>query len=114
MKKTVFVFVLLCLVSSSAALAHPPSDIKTQYDPATQTLKAVIEHPVSNASTHYIDKVDISINGKEVQELKFQSQETPGSQTLEIQLKDVKSGDLLSVEGYCNLSGKLEKEIKIA
>jgi len=106
---------LLCglLVASAVAFAHPPSDIKIQFDIKTQTLNAVIAHRVSNPLTHYIFKVDIGLNGKEIQSLSFTKQATNREQLASADLSGVKVGDTLSVEGYCNLSGKLKKEIKV-
>jgi len=112
MKKTAL-FLCGLLVTSTLAFAHPPSDIKIQFDPATKLLTAVIKHRVSNPKTHYIYKVDIGLNGKEIQMLSFSEQETNTHQTIKLMLPEVKKTDVLSVEGYCNLSGKLEKEIKI-
>ena len=107
---------LLCgiLIASATAFAHPPSDIKIQFDVKTQTLNAVIMHRVSNPLTHYIYKVDIGLNGKEVKSLSFKQQATNREQLATAVLSGVKKGDSLSVEGYCNLSGKLEKEINVA
>jgi len=107
---------LLCglFVASTMAFAHPPSNIKIQFDDKTKILTAVIEHRVSNPKSHYINKVDIGLNGKEIQMLSFEEQETNTYQTVKFVVPQAKKGDTLSVEGYCNLSGKLEKEIKIA
>lgn len=113
MKKTAMI--LCCFLAiSTAAFAHPPSDIKIQFDPATKTLTAVITHRVSNPGSHYVGKVDIGLNGKEIQMLPFTKQETKTIQTVKMVIPQAKKGDTLSVEGYCNLSGKLEKEIKVA
>jgi desulfoferrodoxin (superoxide reductase-like protein) len=101
------------LVISATALAHPPSDITIQFDPATKTLTAAIKHRVSNPNSHYIYKVDIGLNGKEIQMLPFKKQETSVSQTVSFVIPAAKKGDTLSVEGYCNLSGRLKKEIEI-
>ncbi len=113
MKKTIL---MLCglLFTSTLAFAHPPSDIKIQFDDKTKTLTVVIQHRVSNPQSHYINKVDIGLNGKEIQMLPFTSQDNNATQTVKITVLEAKKGDTLSVEGYCNLSGKLEKEIKVA
>ena len=107
---------LLCglLVLSTAAFAHPPSDIKIQFDDRLNTLTAVIEHPVSNPNTHYIKKVDIGLNGKEIETLPFTKQDNNAAQIIIVALPQATKGDVLSVEAYCNLSGKLKKEIKVA
>jgi desulfoferrodoxin (superoxide reductase-like protein) len=113
MKKTAL---LLCgiLALNATAFAHPPSAIKIQFDDKTKILTAVVEHRVSNPKTHFIYKVDIGLNGEEIQMLPFEKQETSASQTIKFAIPQAKKGDTLSVEGYCNLSGKLEKEITVA
>ena len=113
MKKTILTLCGL-LIMSTVALAHPPSDIKIQFDEKTKILTAVIKHPVSNPNSHFIKKADIGLNGKEIQMLPFTRQETQKIQTVRLPIPQAKKGDTLSVEGYCNLSGKLKKEITIA
>ncbi|MFA5167208.1 MAG: RnfABCDGE type electron transport complex subunit D [Candidatus Omnitrophota bacterium] len=112
--RKITLFLCGLLIASTTAFAHPPSDIKIQFDPATKLLTAVIEHHVSNPQTHYIKKVDIGLNGKEIKMLPFKKQDDNTTQTVEIMIPEAKKGDTLSVEGYCNLSGKLKKEIKVA
>lgn len=114
MKKTICFFLSLFFLSLSMAFAHPPSDIVIKFDPSTKMLSTVIKHPVSNPQTHYIYKVDIGLNGREIQSIPFNSQKTSSEQIVEVQLEGIKPGDVLSVEGYCNLSGKLKKEITVA
>ena len=114
MKKLTIVFMVFVFLSIvSAAYAHPPSDIKITFDQTKNILSAVIVHNVSNPAKHYINKVDIGLNGKEIIEQTISKQENNLNQTVSYLLTDVKDGDVLSVEGYCNLSGKLKKEITI-
>jgi hypothetical protein len=97
----------------SSAYAHPPRDIVITYDPSTRILKAVIYHDVSNILKHYIKKVDIGINGKEIISQQISRQDDPATQTVSYLIPDVNPGDILSVEAYCSISGKLEKQIKV-
>jgi len=114
MKKIIlFILPALFLLGVSVAFAHPPSDIIITYDAATKTLTAEIKHSVSNVTQHYIKKVDIGLNGKEIAELTFKKQDSYFSQTITYTLTDPKPGDKVSVEAYCSISGKLEKEIEI-
>jgi desulfoferrodoxin (superoxide reductase-like protein) len=76
-------------------------------------LQAVITHNVNDPLNHYIRKVDIGLNGKEIIEQRISRQDNPESQTVHYLIPDVKNGDVLSVEGYCNISGKLKKEITV-
>jgi hypothetical protein len=113
MKKIVLLFgFFVFFVFSAVAYAHPPSDIKITFDPKTKILNAQIIHDVSNPSAHYIKKVDVSLNGKEIIEQSISRQDNLDSQTVSYFIPDAKVGDIFSVEGYCSISGKLEKQLK--
>lgn len=109
---TLFIFVLIIL-SAQEGWAHPPTDISLKYDKTKKMVTATIIHPVKDVTTHYLKKVDLSVNGKEVMTKKFTRQENSVSQSVSFQLTDIRSGDEIGVEGYCNLSGKLERELKV-
>jgi len=112
MKKILFLLVFLVFFAfGSAAYAHPPYDIKITFDGKTKILQAVIMHNVSNPTNHYIKKVDVALNGKEIIEQTISRQDDNTSQTVSYFIPDVKDNDTLSVEGYCSISGKLAKEI---
>ena len=114
MKKiTFFIFLSSLIMLYSTAYAHPPSDIIITYDVAAKTLHAVIIHNVSNPASHFIKKVDIALNGKGIIEHQISRQDNNTEQTVSYLIPDAKTGDTLSVEAYCSISGKLEKEIKV-
>jgi desulfoferrodoxin (superoxide reductase-like protein) len=104
-------FVFLFVVST--LYAHPPSDIKITFDPKTKMLQVVIMHNTSNPMSHYIKKIDVGLNGKEIIEQNISAQDNNDSQRAAYFIPDAKDGDLISVEGYCSISGKLEKEITV-
>lgn len=110
--KKIIVTLILSLFVSSQVYAHPPSDIKLTYVPKTKILTAIIMHNVKDLKKHFINKVDISINGKEVIGHAISRQDDLMTQTVSYLIPDAKPGDALSVEAYCNLSGKLSAEIK--
>lgn len=99
---------------ASTAYAHPPSDIKITYDSRTRILKAVITHSVSDVKKHFINKVNVALNGRGTIEHSISRQDNNDTQTVSYLIPDAKPGDTLSVEAYCNISGKLKKEIKAA
>ena len=114
MKIKVLVSVLcLLFLICTLAYAHPPQDITITYDAATKTVKAVITHQVSNPQNHYIKKVDVGLNGKEVIEHSISRQDNNSTQIVTYLIPDAKAGDIISIEAYCSISGKLTKEIKI-
>jgi hypothetical protein len=108
-----FLIFLIFLAVVSTAYAHPPSDIKITFDAKTKILQAVIMHNTNNPLNHYIKTVDIGLNGKKIIEQIISRQDNNQSQTVSYFIPDVKDGDVLSVEGYCSISGKLQKEIPV-
>ncbi len=110
------ILILVCwfnfFILSAQAFAHPPSDIKITFDPQTKILSAVVHHGVSNPASHYIKKVDVSLNGKEVIQQLISRQDNFNTQTVSYLIPDFREGDVISVEGYCSISGKLERELK--
>ena len=110
-KKVLFLLLFIFLVSASIVHAHPPKDIEISYDSATKMLTAIIMHDTSNPRGHYIKKVDVGLNGQELIQQVISIQDNNNSQTVSYLIPDVKAGDSLSVEGYCSISGKLEKQI---
>jgi hypothetical protein len=97
----------------SMAYAHPPSDIRITFDSKTKMLEAVIVHNTSNPVNHYIKKVDIGLNGKEIIEHMISREDNNQAQEVRYLIPDAKGGDVISVEGYCSISGKLKKEITV-
>jgi len=108
-----FLIVFVFVAAISTAYAHPPSDIKITFDAKTKMLQAVIMHNTSNPASHYIKKVDVGLNGKEIIEQAVSKQDNNESQTVAYLIPNVKDGDVISVEAYCSISGKLQKEISV-
>ena len=104
---------LILLGQTKNAYAHPPSDIIITFDAKTKILNAVIIHNVSNPEKHFIKKVDIALNRQEIIEHKISRQDNNVSQTVSYLIPDAKTGNILSVEAHCSISGKLKKEIKV-
>lgn len=111
-KKAIFLFMVISFLSGMV-YAHPPSDIKITFNPDTKMLQAVIYHNTSNPLNHYIKKVDVSLNGKEIIEHQISREDNNETQTVSYLIPDAKDGDSLSVEGHCSISGKLKKEITV-
>ncbi|MDD5081424.1 MAG: hypothetical protein PHC58_05495 [Candidatus Omnitrophica bacterium] len=114
MKKSFFVLVFAgCLLFQGIVFAHPPSKIDITFDKKTSTLKAVIYHSTSNPARHYINKVDIGINGKEVMSDNITNDADKMKQIVTYKMSQIKTGDVVSVEGYCSISGNRTASINI-
>ncbi|MFH1877250.1 MAG: hypothetical protein ABH883_00375 [Candidatus Omnitrophota bacterium] len=106
----VIIFLSVCI---TPAHAHPPSDIQLDYDPATKILSVEIYHPVSDTQKHYIAEISIAVNSKPVIRHTISIQDNTDSQKLSYKLPDVTSGDIITVEADCNISGTSSKFLEI-
>ncbi len=114
MRKVVLLTVVsLFILSCMNAYAHPPSDIKIEYDAETRIVSAVIVHPVSNKEQHFINKVALWFNGEDVIKHKIGGQDNNRDQSAAYMIPGAKTGDKITIEAYCNISGKLKKEIDL-
>ncbi len=113
MKKFIFFFVAAFLSITGAAYAHPPEDILLTFNPQTKILTAVVMHHTANPASHYIKKAEIKLNGEFVQALYFSRQENKVSQSFEFPIPNAKDKDMVSVEGYCSISGQLANGITV-
>ena len=115
MKKGIIILVAwACLLGMvSTVYAHPPSQIEISFDPKAKILTAVITHNTSNPAGHYIKKVDVGLNNQEIIQQLILKQDNNLTQTVTYLVPDIKDRDMLSVEGYCSISGKLKKEITV-
>ncbi|MBP7216891.1 MAG: hypothetical protein KBA46_06375 [Candidatus Omnitrophica bacterium] len=111
--RRIFIVMGLVIFFAQASFAHPPSRIEINFNSETLMLTAKITHPVADAESHHIKKVDVAVNGKEILEHKISKQDNTTDQLVEYRIPDAKSGDRISVEGYCNISGKNQEEITI-
>ncbi len=104
---------LISLTGATMVYAHPASNLNATFDPDTKMLRTVITHNVSAPDRHYIDKVDITLNGNVIIGHVVSRQDNNIEQTVSYLIPDVKAGDVLSVDTNCNKGGKLKKDIKV-
>jgi hypothetical protein len=99
---------LLCvafLAVLQPVYAHPPSDILLDYDLDSQTLQVTLVHTVSDPTTHYVHRIQITLNG-DVTPYEYESQPTDSRFTYQFILP-ASPGDTVEVKADCNLSGSI-------
>jgi len=110
MNKIIFVFaVFIFLLLFSSVHAHPPSDIKINFDLGTKMLNVVITHNTNNPANHYIERVEIWVRSRKVIEHKILRQDNNQTQTVSYLIPDANPGDVISVGAYCSVNGRLER-----
>jgi desulfoferrodoxin (superoxide reductase-like protein) len=107
------VFIITLVLLTVPLLAHTPKSVDLEYDSETGILNVAITHSVNNASKHYVYKVIVELNGKEIIEQKFKRQTDDELQEVVYKVIDAKEGDKIAVTAYCNISGKKKASLEI-
>ena len=112
MKK--IVIMLFCLAFlAQIAYATEPSDITINFDKEKKELEVIVIHPVTTPHKHYIAKIIIKKKNKVLVEEEYNNQEGNDAQTKVYSIPKLRTGDVITVEAYCNRIGSLSKTIKI-
>jgi len=112
MKKIVFLATLLIwIVSSTTLKGDPAKKVNLTYQDGKLKIEAL--HKVRNANKHYIDKITVKVNGKEVKLMTLDKQSSAASQVIEIDVPDLKKDDQIEVTTRCNEFGKKSAKLKL-
>jgi len=110
--KKIIIFVFCFILTAQISQAHPPSQIDLSYNKMTRNLEVVIGHSVNNPEKHFVKKVVVKKNNKDLMEETFQGQDNSRNQTIIIPVSAEK-GDIITAQAYCNISGKMSESITI-
>lgn len=109
--KTKLVVLVLSLLFPVILLADPAKKVTVTYSKESKKLSVVIDHPVANVKTHFIDVITIVVDGKVVKEIKPTKQTSLKAETLDVEIPEIKAGSKVEVKTHCNefgtKSGKL-------
>jgi desulfoferrodoxin (superoxide reductase-like protein) len=95
------------------AAAHPPRTVELAYSKENTELTVTSNHPVGDSSAHYISVITVSLNKKQLAELKFDSQSSAQSHVAKFELTGAKEGDVVSVKSTCNKAGSKTAKLTI-
>ena len=96
--------VLTAILVSTGAWAHGPSQLTLSYAKDTGILSITIVHSVSNPATHYVKKVEISLNDRVEKTYTYDSQPDSKRFTYSYPI-EAKPGDRIAVTVKCNYVG---------
>jgi desulfoferrodoxin (superoxide reductase-like protein) len=93
-------------------MANPPKSLDIKYDEAAQKLIVSIDHKSLFVTKHYINRVEVSVNGKTIisKEYKNQPENNPFEYTYTVAAA---KGDVINVKASCNIFGSKKAEIKV-
>ncbi|MPN52728.1 hypothetical protein SDC9_200390 [bioreactor metagenome] len=66
---------------------------------------------MKNTANHYISKIVVSVDGKEIEEKTLKSQSDVKTEHVLFEIKDLKKGSKIEVEATCNVFGKLKESM---
>ncbi len=112
-KKILLTLSMVAILSAAPAFAHPPSGIKLSFDANARILQATVMHDTQKPDEHFIESIQIRINGKEAVKQSFLKQTDGQKRIATYLLEDVKTGDQISVTGSCNVFGKKTETLKL-
>lgn len=114
MKKFLVAAVFLFVFSLGAsAFAHMPQDIIFKYIPDSKILSVGVYHKVNDLNQHFIKRIEIRLNGKELVAQNFLTQTNNNLLAVSYMVVDLKKGDTISIKAVCNQSGQLTQKFII-
>lgn len=96
-----------------SALGHAPKDIAAGFDIEEHLLKVVVTHDTRDASKHFVDRIEIKLNGVNILEQQFASQQDKAVQEAVYRIIDAKVGDKIEVVAGCNISGRKKATVTV-
>lgn len=108
-----FLFIAITAVMVASINAHPAQSVKVTYDEAKQELKVIAQHTVSKPADHYINKIEVFVDGEKMITQTFKRQKDATNQDVVYSLFDVKKGSKIKVSTVCNKSGIKVTEITV-
>lgn len=112
MKKSGLILLSL-FVLFSQSLAHPPVKVRLQYNPGTRRLTVGLPHHVKDIEKHYISKIIVKLNGKEIISQIFSVQSSLKTHQAGYFVPSAKPGDVFEVTATCNQYGKKKGKLLI-
>lgn len=110
--KNSFYFLFLILLPVFL-IAHPPSEIRITYDLSKSEINVEILHKVKSRLNHFIDEMELYVNGKKVVRQDATTQVNDEKQLVVYLIPGLKEGDKVSFWAACNKGGNKKKEITI-
>ena len=113
MRRVTAIVGILILCTAGIGFAHAPAKVNLSLDEENTILHVRFEHRVRDAAQHFVYRVTVRLNDKEIidQTLGRQDDETGGS--LLYRIAEAKPGDTIEVRVRCNKGGSKTGKITV-
>lgn len=103
----------LVLLAPVNIFAHPPSDIRIDFNSTTKVLKVDLVHDSRDVKKHFIESVIVWVGNKKMITQEMLQQADLNGQKASYIVLDAAPAARISVEGECNRFGKLKKDFTL-
>ena len=115
--KKIFI-VLFFFIGVTLLYSHAPSKVEIKYDAANNAINVYVKHslktsPIKDPTKHYVESIELKVNGKLITTNTFTKQETIDGQSTVFNNVDLKKGDKVSVKAECSIIGSKTSKIVI-
>lgn len=110
--RSIFVTLVMVMVGL-LAYAHPPKNVDLSYDAESGILSINAVHAVKDVASHYVDQVEILINGEQKELLKAEKQGDSELAIFTYEIGSLQTGDVVEVIARCNKVGKRSAKLEI-
>ena len=118
MKKGAGVLLLLSLLFlfslRASVFANPPAEVRLTWEEERRSLGVEVLHPTEDVLNHYIERIDLSVNGTVLESRIYTRQQDPAGTTAWIVVTDLPPDAILDVRVYCNREGFAEASLLAA
>ena len=112
MKKIfILVFTFTFLFLHYDAYAHSPKRIEVKV--IGSLIKVKVSHHVVNTRMHYVQYINVYVNGKWRVKQRFAYQQDGDYQEAVFNIPSLKNGDVLLIIAHCNKRGRLDRSLVI-
>lgn len=111
--KNIALIVCIGILAPVVSMAHPANEMVLEYNRDTCLLTIKIVHDSQDFNRHFIEKIWVSVNRKEIIRQRFSSQDDGGGLTLQYKIFNLKNGDIITVECRCNIYGRQTVSLEI-
>ncbi len=105
--------IIVSLIFAGFGFAHPPTGVEMELNNETMVLTVFVTHPVNKIDKHFVEKIVVELNDKEMVTQIFRKQKDGEAQEAMYIIVDAKVGDTIAVTGYCNVSGKKKVSLTV-
>jgi len=102
--------VVCCMLMSPCAFAHQPSRIEANVNGTVLDICAY--HTVSNPQDHYVEEIEVRLNGDKIIDQKYSMQSGDTQKAIYI-IPSLKKGDEIEIRAHCNKKGEKKTQLTV-